>query len=208
MARSQRFRELQKRLTELRRHLLPRTSLTGAYTARQYDRVRAFRLLAHAEIEACVEDLVFKVATESFQRWKLDSRPRTCLVALVAYYEGSFPPTPTSILQPSQNPTLDLLEARIERAKNHYCNQIIRNNHGIREHDLLSMFFPVGITDTDLDNAWLATVDSFGQTRGETAHRAGRTQQPPDPVDERDTVDQIVAGLGVVDARLTALLND
>jgi hypothetical protein len=204
MARSVRFRELQVRATELRLHLLPRTDPTGSYTARQYDRVRAFRLLAHAEIEACLEDLAVAAATRCYSDWCTDGRPRTVLLALAAYHDRQFPAIPASTtVVPS-----DSLDMRIETAKNDYCTRIIGRNNGIRERNVLGILLPVGVAAADFDPGWLATIDSFGSQRGDTAHRAGRTQQPPDPVSEADTVHQIIEGIRTVDARLEELVTE
>src|SRR5690242_16726393 len=89
VARSTRYRALLPRLSELRGHLLPaKFDPTSPYSDRQYDRVRGYRLLAHAEIEACIEDLVRDTVIAAWTGWSTDARPRTCLMALVAYYEG------------------------------------------------------------------------------------------------------------------------
>lgn len=205
MTRSPRFRQLQKRLTELRNHFVPPIEPTGVYSDRQYDRVRGYRLLVHAEIESFLEDRVTEIATQSFTRWQTDRRPRTCLTALVAYYDTQFPSVPSSILRPAQNTTLDLLEARVEKAKTIFVLKTKTKNNGIREEDILALTLPVGVQVTDLDQTWLATIDSFGRDRGLTAHTAGRTQQPPDPATEVQTVSQLVRGLRNVDALLTKL---
>jgi hypothetical protein len=197
--------QLQKRVAELRSHFIPRIDRTGVYSDRQYDRVRGYRLLVHAEIESYLEDRVTDLAIQSFTYWKADRRPRTCLTALVAYYDTQFPSVPSSVLRPAQNTTLDLLEARIEKAKNIFVLKAKTKNHGIREEDVLSLILPVGVQAADLDQTWLATIDSFGQERGLTAHTAGRTQQPPDPASEVQTVSQLIRGLKDVDDLLTKL---
>ena len=74
MAHSARFRELRARIRELRKHFLPRRfDDTGSYSARQFDRARAFRLLAHAEIESYLEDVAFDAANNAFRVW-IDSQ--------------------------------------------------------------------------------------------------------------------------------------
>jgi hypothetical protein len=208
MARSIRFRQLEARVTELRRHLIPPPSSTGAYTQRQYDRVRGYRLLVHAEIESCLEDRVVELVDRVCASWKVDLRPRTVVAALLAYHDTQFPPAPVSILKPAQNPSLDSIEARVEKARNAFSMKARVKNHGIREENVLGLLLPVGIRLSELDQTWLSTIDSYGRSRGETAHSAGRTQQPPDPVSEVATVRQLIQGLKGVDALIARLMAE
>lgn len=207
MARSLRYRTLGPRLTELRRHMLPiEFDPTTPYSDRQNDRILGYRLLAHAELEACIEDLVVETVSAAWKGWLTDSKPRTCLTALVAFYSGDLGGPPSS-LTPGQPKATQLirLQDRIDKARNHHVNHVVRQNHGVREKNLLALLLPVGVTDGDLNKTWLATIDSFGRERGGTAHRSGRTQQRPDPERELVTVLQIAEGLKDLDERLGAL---
>jgi hypothetical protein len=98
------------------------------------------------------------------------------------------------------------LSDRIAEAEKRYLKLLGRNN-GIKEKDVLRILLPLGIHEADLSPTWLATMNSFGQARGKAAHSAKSVQTPPDPVAERQTVDQIVAELMTVDAKLTSLLR-
>ena len=60
-------------------------------------------------------------------------------------------------------------------------------NHGIKEKNILGLLLPIRLSMSDINQTWLATIDSFGSDQGNTAHRSVRAYQPPDP------------GLGVVD---------
>lgn len=192
-------------MDELRRHLLPsKFDPTGTYSPRVTDRARAYRLLAHAEIEACVEDLVRDLVAGAYAAWELDRRPRTCLIALGSFYDGKFPATPDALPATLGRATPGFMKDRLETARNAYTRSVQQNN-GVKEKDLLRLLLPVGIQDYQLDRTWLATIDSFGSARGETAHRAVKTQQPPDPKKELQIVRQVVAGLRQVDELLTRL---
>jgi hypothetical protein len=176
---------------------------TGSYSDRQFDRARGFRLLAHAEIEACIEDLATSTATAAYSSWFIDRQPRQCLLALLAYYEGALFKMPSEIStnRASESP----LRVRVKAAKDHYVNWATSQNHGIREENILRLLLPVGILESDLDPAWLQLVDAFGTDRGATAHQARRTQHPPDPATELQTVRGIARGLRTIDERLSAL---
>src|SRR4051812_49029840 len=152
MARSQRLRSLEGRLGVLRRHLLPGTfSLTGQYTARQYDRAHAYRVLAHAELEACIEDLAMGTINSAYKAWRIDRKPRACLIALLAYYEAGFAPVPEDISShggASSSPLRD----RVDAARNVYIDWVRNRNHGIREKNVLRLMLPAGILESDLSS--------------------------------------------------------
>jgi hypothetical protein len=57
VALSARYRTLGPRITGLGKHLLPRKTALGLYSPRHYDRIRGYVVLAHAEIEYCLEKL-------------------------------------------------------------------------------------------------------------------------------------------------------
>jgi hypothetical protein len=175
---------------------------TGSYSPRVFDRTRGYRLLAHAEIEACLEDLVTSLINDAYSEWLLDRQPRQSLFALLAYHEGTLGPVPDAIS--STGSSARPLRARVKDARDAYVTRVRRNN-GIRERDVLRLLLPVGVLESELDSAWLQEIDAFGEARGDAAHQALRTQQPPDPATEYEVVCDVVAGLRKIDARLTAL---
>ncbi len=201
MANSTRFRKLRTRIGELRRHFLPRDfDATGAYTTRQFDHARAFRLLAHAEIESFLEDVAFDTVNMAFQAWVDNGIITLPLVAMVAYAEqnlGIVPDRKTKIEK-------DLVD-RLERSLSKFNGYAKAGNHGIKEKDVLKLLLPVGMSERDIDSTWLATTSSFGRARGETAHRSNQVDRPPDPRTEFDIVIQILEGLADIDERLLKL---
>src|SRR3546814_13221 len=91
MARSTRFIELKRRLRALRDNMLPaKFSPTGDYSARQLDRTRGYRLLAHAEIEAFIEDVCFEAARTSISNWSKTKNVTDALFCLMAHYHNGF----------------------------------------------------------------------------------------------------------------------
>ena len=202
MANSTRFRELRTRIRELRRHLLPnKFNSTGDYTDRQFDRTRAFRLLAHAEIESYLEDVVLDTANEAFLAWRDHGVTTVPLVAMVAYVEknlGMVPDRHTSERETD-------LGVRVKDSLTAFNGYTRARNHGIREKHILRLLLPVGITLKDIDPTWLATTDSFGSNRGDAAHRSKQVYSPPDPKSEYDIVTQIIEGLSDIDEKLLEL---
>lgn len=124
---SSRFRGLRARIRELRNHFLPRSfDPTGTYTKRQIDRARAFRLLAHAEIEWYLEEVVVETANTAFSIWQqrgLITEPLVCMVAFMEEKPEDVPRTkPTG-------PARDL-EVRMERSKNYFNTYAKSRNNG------------------------------------------------------------------------------
>lgn len=124
---------------------------------------------------------------------------------MAAYHERKAPPKE---MPGTGMPSNELPEA-IERAKNWYCSYVAGQNNGIRERNVLSILLPIGVHTSELNNTWLATIDSFGQVRGETAHGSAlKPHTPPDPANERAVVSQIVTGIAAIDKRLAALRRE
>jgi hypothetical protein len=187
---------------ELRRHALPtKFDDTGNYSPRKIDRVRGFRVLAHAEIESCLEDLVGETVDAAYQAWWLDQEPRTTLISLMAFSERDFPAR--QALAEDGGP--DMRE-RVTAAKDDFMRWVKVENHGIRERNVLKLLLPVGIREHEIETAWLATIDGFGSNRGTTAHQsANKPQTLPDPKSELETVKAIVRGMVPIDRRLAEL---
>lgn len=202
MPSSQRFRDLRARIRRLRNHLLPREfDPTGTYTERQIDRASAFRVLAHAEIEWYLEEIAVETANRAFDNWQVGGTVTVTLLAMIAYTEGTLGLPPTA----RHSEGGSNLDQRIERAKNRFNSYAKGNNNGIREENILRLLLPVGISETDIDETWLATTNSFGQRRGDIAHTSNQVYTPPNPEDELNTVNLIVDGLRDIDSRLVAL---
>ena len=182
--------------------MLPRTfDPTGAYTERQFDRARGFRLLAHAEIEWYLEEIVFETANKAFDDWKQYGSVTRPLLAVVAYVDVHLGEPPITM----QDDTLRDLDKRVERSKNRFNTFAKGSNHGIREANILRLLLPVGISASDIDPTWLSTTNSFGRLRGLTAHASNQVYNPPDPRNEFEIVNQVIEGLSNIDARLVQL---
>jgi hypothetical protein len=212
---SARYRELVTNVAELRRVLLPAEfDPTGNYTSEQRLLTSAFRLLAHGEIEAFVEDRSKEVAQSAWANWSNSRHASRTAVALIAFsgVEMSKPPATLLPQQPSQQKTWPQRVEMGERLNAAVTSFLygLRQNHGIKEENVLSLLLPVGFDTGKLDQAWLASVTSFGVQRGSVAHSSvlGRARNEFDPKQEFDTVLEIVTGLERIDDELESLLND
>ena len=198
---SARYTYLTGRLVQLRTRLLPRVfSPTGSYSMQQYDKVRAYRLLAHAELESYLEDRARAVATTAFNKWQVDHRPRSVLISLLAFHlqqDGLSAQKLREVLDGVRRHTDDSVKAATQA-----YNKMLSDNHGIKEENVLRILLPLGITAGDIDSVWLTTIHDFGRKRGETAHTSIGTQQPPDPETEFRVVSDIIDGLIKIDQKL------
>jgi hypothetical protein len=193
---STRYIELRTRISTLARRL-PHPDPTGLYLPRQYDATLAFRLLCHAEIEACLEDISTGTLASALAAYKADGAARLPLLAVLAFYgQGKLPRRSGDSLE-------DFNDTLRRAVTEHY--QAAAKNNGVRERNVATLMLPIGITTLDIDPVWLLQMDNFGQLRGDTAHQSMSTQRPPNPVDERATVRALLLGIGVLDRKLVVL---
>lgn len=174
---------------------------TGLYADRVHHRTAAFRLLAHAEFESFVEDLVTSHVTARLASWTANRKPSITLAALLAYDEVPGKP-PTSLVTPPQKVAKSLQE-RMEDAAGRFNHQVRVYNHGVRELNLLAMVLPIGIEVSDLDLTWLASLDAWAQERGEFAHNSsGKIGIRLDPAKEYSQVKSLMVGFKDLDRRV------
>ncbi|MGX1615682.1 HEPN domain-containing protein [Micromonospora chalcea] len=199
---TRRLKTLQRRVRQLESRFLPTANPTGFYSQRQYDGVRAYVVLTHAEIESYVEDVTQDILLAAKTRWLNSQRTGRCIAALMLYGARSVQP-PKAIVRQTANDTFEAHVIRLLREHERYVSQ---DNHGIKEKNLLSVLLPVGVLEADLDPVWLATMNSFGGQRGAVAHNSViKVQTPPDPQQMRQTVADILLGLETLEPVLLKL---
>lgn len=215
MARSARFRQLERDLRELRLHFLPRRfNRLGLYAARVHSRAAAYRVLAHAEIEAYFEDRSLEVVRTALDNWKKKSTVSRTLMCLLGY-AGRHMDEPPPTVKPEQPTQADVWELRLrlsrkvnEAAKVYYA--AVKANHGVKESNILRLLLPLGIDSDTLDQVWLASMNTFGEQRGEAAHTSRsswKLKQLPDPETELKVVMDLVPQIKEVDEHLNEILK-
>lgn len=200
---SSRFAELEKRIGELRQCFLPEEfDPTGLYEDSIYEYTRAFRVLAHAEFEAFIEDRVIEVVDSAVSSWKSAGAISRSLLAIVAYREStaSIPESMSDAeAKPNKYPPL---EARIDAARTEFHRYVRNQNHGIKEKNLLRLLLPIGVQETEIDSAWLSATETWATARGDAAHKGAKMQVQPDPKNELKTVNAVLEGFREVDLQL------
>jgi hypothetical protein len=174
--------------------MLPRKTRLGLYSDRQYDRVRGFVVLAHAEVEYCVEKLAEEALIAAVGRYLADGQMPSCLVSLVAWIPANHRPQSWGTWTDS---------ARVRWSVKYYRTRIVRSNHGAAKRHILSLAEPLGILEAALDNGWLLLADTVFTRRGSMAHTGIAAQSDPNPEDQRCDLRGLVVGLRGLDRLLT-----
>lgn len=212
MAQSRRFKKLKSQIYLLRKDLLPKLfNPTGTYPKKIQTQTYAFVVLTHAEIEAFFEDRVNQVSLDAIKKFKKNGYISTILSSLLAFSGISFEKPPESI-SPINSKPKDwdeklFLEKKLEKALKDFLSSI-KQNHGVKQKNLLKLLLPIGISPLDIDPQWLIDMDSFGFQRGIFAHSSGneyRTTQVPDPKDELEKVERLLIEIGKIDLLISKL---
>lgn len=208
MAKSPRFMELRRRLADLRRHMLPANfSPTGDYSDRQLDRARGYRLLAHAEIEAFIEDITLATAKAAVSDWSNSKKPSNVILCLLAHYHDGYNTGSGEVFPVTSRPkTKEAIKEIVQVALKQYV-ALHDQNHGIREDNFNKLVLPMGIRRDELDPTWLTDLDQFGKRRGDVAHKAVKAQQQIDPRAELQDVNKLLIGLELLDSLIQKVRN-
>lgn len=204
MRNSARFRSLVARIKGLEKRLLPKTRPLGDYTARESDHIRAYRILVHAEFESYFEDKAVQIAENALKNYVRKRRTGRVLAALMTFSPLT-PQTPPSSLSPKGK--FDDPDTRVYRVVAQFTKEVRDLNHGIKEANVISMLYPVGVKKTDLDPTFINTLTSYGHSRGLSAHQSVRAQQPIDPVTELKIVSDLLKEVKSLDLLLQKLIE-
>ena len=195
---------LQRRAEKLRRVYLPSAfSPTGSYSDNVYEKVRAYKVLVHAEMEYYFEEIALLIAKKAYQKWQEKRKASTPLLAMVAYYSGNYSAAPDSH---DGNRSDENIDWRINKAFADYNALVRTNNHGIKERNILSIFLPIGIQISDIDENMLIELNNFGAERGNIAHstRVGAIVTPEDAF---SSVSSLMAHISAFDEFLKKYRN-
>jgi len=131
-----------------------------------YDQIRAYIALCHAEFESYLEQHATDVVDKALLLWTNGRKPTLPLIALFAHFEH---------IEKNDNTTqkIHMITSRFKRG-------VIKQNNGIKSENIRKLFVPIGVDFDEIDSAWTSTLDSYGAKRGETVHMSAKVQQPLD----------------------------
>lgn len=199
MNHSKQYVLLLNRDSKLRKALLPiKRSPTGNYKQLTYERVRAYKVLFHAELEYYFEEITKSIMKSAKDKWDKNREASSTLVALMAYCTKSFASIPEHTRDQHIN---DDLVKRINCAYTEHFAYIKTHNHGIKEKNILALLLPIGVQIEDIDNNLLIALNNFGSDRGEIAHST-RAKLCSTPDDAEATVNNILQLLDAFDFKL------
>jgi hypothetical protein len=208
MSQTARFRNLERRLKQLRKNLLPaQFSPTGNYTDRVQDHARGYRLLAHAEIEVYLEDMARDIIAGHVSKWKTASCASHTLLSFIACYHLGWieydAETEQHLIDLARNrwKPKETVSEIIDLAQTQFGKKL-SENHGVREKNLKTLMLPTGVDLTALDPTWITHLDDFGKKRGDVAHQSPRPTDTIDPQEELKRVDILMVGMKDLDEKL------
>ena len=174
------------------------------YGPEEIDKIRAYFLLAHAEIETYIENCLSEIVTKSYEKWKAEGTVDSVLLGLVAYYH---PAIDKKDPEKNEKTLRDLGAHGIVELSKKAFDYRLRNNHGVKSKHIEKMLKVCGF-DLETNSNFLADLEGFSTTRGEYAHNASsesrRNYEPPKSA--RRTVDKIIAQLDILEAHRVKLI--
>lgn len=156
---------------------------------KELDMIASFKLLMHAELETFIEDRVSFAVRQSLDMWINRKLVTKCLLNLVIRWYPYFEKDKNIYSLP---PTTDVVKNLLELCSRR-ANDEIRENNGIKQHGFTKLAYSAGFLAEDLSGTLLASLESYGKTRGDVAHAAvGRVQTLKDPRVEASEAKQLV----------------
>jgi hypothetical protein len=194
MRQSQRYRDLTRRLYELRRCFLPEEfDPFGNYDRDTLMMASAYIVLAHAEIESFIEDRATETAIAAMKSWRDHKKVDCILIGLIGHYAKQIKNNDPDDTNQKINRKKDINDM-ITQSTNIFLNEIKANN-GIRESSISKLLTPIGIGVESFDPTWILNMDNYGRGRGEIAHISQKnytTKKQINPEEEFKMVNSLV----------------
>jgi hypothetical protein len=201
MPRSKRWRDLERETNRLRHQFLPESfEPLGVYSnsALVQAHTRAFLVLSHAEVESYLEGWAKEIARAAENAWKASSRITKPLAFLLAIHAERIG-VPVTVIGPNaKDGTQKFAEASVKLFQRYY--KVVKDNHGIKEKNVLTLFAPLGVPASALTLTLIPSLESLGTIRGSHAHESAKgVASVLDPETEYKRITDLVADLGLFD---------
>lgn len=207
MAASNHHAHLVSAVEQLRSALLPAVfEPTGSYPDpdRVHLQTASFVMLAHAEMEAFIEEVALGLFQEAWAAWNQSGVPTKVIVGLLAFSgrEHELPPSSTS-----GNASGDCNQC-VQKAQAIWRHAHASNN-GLKETNLLRLVLPLGIPLAAIDSTLISDLTSFGTKRGAVAHASAlKVKVRHDPKTEYERAKQLAVDLEKLDRILSAARDE
>lgn len=199
--RSARLRQLERRYKELRKQFLPKNfSKTGNYSVSQYSAAAAFRLLFHSEMESYLENFALDTLNEIEASVVGGVASRGGSAVLCLYKADGMGGIPTQVSEIDPKPFL----TRTQLKCIYELRRRIDANRGVKSHNLLSMFVPLGVSEPSVEEQFLIDLNTLGARRGDVAHKGlNAITSLPDPKEEKLLAERIIRSLATFEELLS-----
>jgi hypothetical protein len=162
----------------------------------------SFRILLHAEIEYYLEQLIIQKVNKAKEKWIKHKDCSSILLSLLSYTECSFSPIPTAL---GEINTGNDITFRVNKAVSTFITRIEKQNHGIKEANIIPLVISLGMDYTKIDQTLLNDLSSFGGLRGDIAHKSFKVAQSIIPKNEENLSQQIIQSLKPFDELIWSL---
>lgn len=175
------YNKLKQRIITIKKHFDFSPGINGL-TSLQNDKVRSVLLLCHAEIESYIEYLALDLIDDARVKWRKNHVANYNLASLFI----------ASVKIEATQSALTKSEKMIAD----YIQSVQTSNHGVKEHNIKSLFGPLGYDIDDFDSSFISTLNTFGSDRGRIAHTSAKqTSSMYDKETEYNRIDDIIKGL-------------
>jgi hypothetical protein len=160
-------------------------------------------VLSHAEIESYLEGWAKEIARASEDIWLSSTRMTSPLTFLMATLAERIQIPDTIRVPNSKDGPQRLADAAVKLFQRYYKQ--IKDNNGIREKNILTLFGPLGIPATAYGSTLVPNLDNLGAIRGTHAHESAKAVRSMlDPETEYKRIVALLADLVVLDQWLMA----
>lgn len=200
------FKSLVASINDLEKGLgvdsLTGSDITAEFIESSQVRAKSLIILGHAYLEKYFETIAFSIALSSFNGYK-DGTVTKPFLALVATVQMSRD-MPNGFDDSRQGREIQH-DAWFYRALKSY-KHVVNHNHGIKEENIFSLFWPLGLLKEDFGESLLPLLESYGQKRGSIAHTGSvGTTNMLNILEERNLLSNLVDKVRCFDSRICDL---
>ena len=182
------------------------------YSEFELDRIRAFHLLIHAEIESYFEERVRQFLSEFEEKWKSVSTPPALLTMLFSYHpaieDNSSHGELTKARQLINNNCTKLALDGIVTFIHGKHDDVVSGNHGIKNSNLDKLLKPTGYDMNHNSTLW-PSLNAYGDLRGKFAHKTHSMVSNiiSGPKESLSEVSEIIEDIKIFDVKFTELIH-
>lgn len=182
------YKQLITNLKDIER-ILPARKMDGMYTRSEIASIRAYYILSHAEFEYFFEECATRKINSVMREFNRNNTPHMLLLSLTF----AFIQSDDDVIDAKKSSSMSRLLS-VMRTK--YQKNVLDSNHGIKEHNLVDIYSPLGIDIYQiLDPATIGDLNNLGVKRGDFAHKGLHLNAIEDVEDARKRTHKLARAL-------------